>query len=293
MNTRCRWILLTGCLCVASVSVAVAAAPHGEPLYRRHCAPCHGPTGRGDGPDAALFVTRPRDLRESFLNKYPTAELVQRVRDGAALQLAVDLPALRARATEVESVVAYMKQLPTIDWPTVEVGREVYVDRCELCHGPYGRPPAMLPPGVTRSPDLTPELLRPLGSPARVLELVRRGHEAMPALVPRLPEADGGPLAAFLRILSPGFETWDRNCVACHGDDGRGTGTLAEAMQLPKVDFDAAYFRSHDPDQIRAGVWHMLAQQKPTMPHFHWTLTEAQATAIVDYLKRMDTPPTP
>lgn len=284
-------MLLTGLLLATRVSPAAAGEATGEGLYRRHCAPCHGPTGRGDGPDASLFVNRPRDLRESFLNKYPTAELVERVRAGVPLELAVDLPALRARATDVEAVVSYMKQLPTIDWPRIEIGREIYVDRCEVCHGPYGRPPAVLPPGVARPGDLTPEQLQGLTSPPMLLELVRRGHEAMPALVPRVPEADGPPLAAFLRLMSPGFESWDRNCATCHGDDGRGEGTLADALRMPKIVLDAAYFRSHDPEQLRAGAWHMLAQQKPTMPHFRWTITTAQAAAIVDYLKRTDTPP--
>jgi len=288
MTTRRPWILLTGLLLVAHAGLAVAAEPDGAALYRRHCAPCHGPTGRGDGPDATLFVMRPRDLREGFLNKYPTAELVRRVRDGAALQLGVDLPALRARATEVEALVAYMKTLPAIDWTQVEIGRELYVDRCESCHGPYGRPPALLPPGVARPPDLTPPRLAAVRSPAALLALVRRGHQSMPALVPLIPAADGPPLAAFLRLLSPGFETWDRNCTACHGDDGRGEGRLAEALNMPSIVIDGTYFRTHDPEQIRAAVWHMLAQQKPTMPHFRWTLTEPQAAAIVEYLEQTE-----
>jgi mono/diheme cytochrome c family protein len=34
----------------------------GEGLYRRHCAACHGPTGRGDGPVAASLRRAPSDL---------------------------------------------------------------------------------------------------------------------------------------------------------------------------------------------------------------------------------------
>ncbi len=31
-------------------------------LYARHCAVCHGATGRGDGPAAGLLTPPPRDL---------------------------------------------------------------------------------------------------------------------------------------------------------------------------------------------------------------------------------------
>lgn len=280
-------------LLVVLASVAGAAESSGERLYRRHCAPCHGSDGRGDGPDAELFSSRPRDLREGFLDKYSTADLVRRIRDGAALQLGVDLPALQARATEVEAIAAYMKKLPAIDWAQVEVGREIYLDRCEICHGPYGRAPRDLPAGVARPADLTPVRLEAVGRPDSLVALVRRGHAKMPALVPRLPEAEGEPLAAFLRLLSPGFESWDRNCTACHGDDGRGEGRLAEALGMPRVVFDANYFSSHDPEQLRASIWHMLGQQKPTMPHFRWTITAAQAAAIVEYLRRAEPEATP
>ena len=34
----------------------------GEDSFRFYCAPCHGVTGRGDGPVAAALKTRPRDL---------------------------------------------------------------------------------------------------------------------------------------------------------------------------------------------------------------------------------------
>ena len=34
----------------------------GEDSFRFYCAPCHGVTGRGDGPVAAVLKTLPRDL---------------------------------------------------------------------------------------------------------------------------------------------------------------------------------------------------------------------------------------
>ena len=54
----------------------------------------------------------------------------------------------------------------------------------------------------------------------------------------------------------------------------------------PRAVFDRAYFAKKDPEALRAKVWHMLAGQRPAMPHFRTRLSERQARAIVEYLKR-------
>jgi mono/diheme cytochrome c family protein len=266
------------------------AAPDGRSLYRRHCASCHGASGEGNGPDALIFAARPRNLREGFLDKYATDDLIKRVRNGRALQLALDLPALKARADEVESIVAHMRRLPSVNWRRIEVGWELYVDRCEPCHGEYGTPPAALPPGARSPRDLSAPAFQQSLSDAELQEAVRHGRHHMPGLVPRITEAEATELTRFVRLLSPGFTLYTRHCTACHGDDGRGVGSLGEARPMPTVVFDRAYFSRRRPEDIRDAVWHMLGEQKPAMPHFRWTLSEAQARAIVEYLKRTEAP---
>jgi mono/diheme cytochrome c family protein len=49
-------------LCAAGTGCTRAAEPGGAVLYERHCASCHGPEGRGDGPVAAALRTAPSDL---------------------------------------------------------------------------------------------------------------------------------------------------------------------------------------------------------------------------------------
>jgi mono/diheme cytochrome c family protein len=264
---------------------AAAAEPNGARLYRRYCASCHGATGRGDGPDASIFATPPRNLREGFLKKYKTDDLVRRLLDGRSLELALDLPALRTRATEVEDLVTYLKRLPTIHWSQVGPGWEIYVDRCEICHGPTGLAPPTLPVGVHRPNDLSDPAFQRSVTDKELMTIVRHGRKGMPALTPRVPKSGGKPLAAFVRLFSPGFTLYSRYCANCHGDDGRGESHLSDAIRMPSVTFDRAYFKRRDPEQLRRSVWHMLDEQKPVMPHYRWAVSEAQARAIIEYLK--------
>jgi mono/diheme cytochrome c family protein len=56
-----------------------------EPLYRQHCAACHGEDGQGDGRAARFLFPRPRNLQQdryrlvSSVNGMPTLEDIQRV----------------------------------------------------------------------------------------------------------------------------------------------------------------------------------------------------------------------
>ena len=44
------------------LALTPGAAEAGRALYDRHCAACHGPQARGDGPAAAALPVRPDDL---------------------------------------------------------------------------------------------------------------------------------------------------------------------------------------------------------------------------------------
>jgi mono/diheme cytochrome c family protein len=48
----------------ASSQASSPPAPDGASLYKSYCASCHGRTGRGDGPVAALLKVPPTDLRQ-------------------------------------------------------------------------------------------------------------------------------------------------------------------------------------------------------------------------------------
>jgi mono/diheme cytochrome c family protein len=262
-----------------------AGGSEGQRLYQRHCAPCHGASGRGDRLNASPAVAKPRNLREGFLQLYSTADLKRRVRDGQPLRLELDAGALRQRNREVKALLTYMQELPGMDWSIVDKGWELYVERCETCHGIYGRPGTSRPEGMLRPPDLSdPGVQEDLGA-ADLITAVRHGRRGMPTLSPRISETQALQLATFVRRLSPGFTLYTHYCAACHGEGGLGVGSYGEAIHRPAVVFDRRYFAQRSVDELRQSIWHMLSDHKPSMPHFRWSITEAEGRKIVEYVK--------
>jgi mono/diheme cytochrome c family protein len=288
MRTSLTLAFLIGLVSVAwgreAVDSTRTGAPEGGRLYRARCAPCHGESGKGDGPDAAIFLPAPRNLHDGLLDRYDVEAIVRMVRDGAALPLALDLPALKARAGEVETLVAHIERLPEIDWQLAERGEEIYVDRCEICHGPTGRAGPMQPPGVRQPRDLSDPAFQHLVGDRELLTVVRHGRHGMPAIPALRSDEDAKALAAFVRVLSPGFTLYGRYCGSCHGESGRAED-MVDPAHMPRVVFDRSYFKGRDPEELRTKVWHMLSEQRPAMPHFRESLSERQARAIVVYLK--------
>jgi mono/diheme cytochrome c family protein len=255
-------------------------------VYRLQCASCHGDTGRGDGPAAADFDPRPPDLRGGFMQQHPADELVSVVRDGRDAALSFDMAALRAHAEEVEQLAAYVRMLPDLDWPVLRRGAGLFADRCAECHGPWGRPGPRLPAGVRAPRDLSDGAVRGVRE-KELIASVRHGRHGMPALTPRVRADEAQALAAYVRLFAPGFTVYVRYCASCHGDDGRPPARLPGGMPPPAVRFDRAYFAQRDPERLRADLWHMAAQHKPTMPHFRDTLGEAEVRAALEYLKHL------
>jgi mono/diheme cytochrome c family protein len=122
---------------------------------------------------------------------------------------------------------------------------------------------------------------------AELIAAVRHRRRGMPALSPPISETQALQLAAFVRRLSPGFTLYSHYCAACHGESGRGVGSYGEAIHRPTIVFDRRYFAQRGRDELRQSIWHMLSDHKPSMPHFRWSITEAEGRQIVEYLKEL------
>jgi len=284
MRRSRRWVVIV--VLATSVVTARAQERDGKFLYAAHCAACHGPEGRGDGVDADLFSPRPRNLRAGVLAQHTDDALVERIRHGRPVALGRNLEALRARAGDTEMLVAHLRRLPKLRWRQLERGQELYVDRCEVCHGPFGHPSTVLPLGVTTPPrDLSDPGYQRATSDAEILERARHGRRAMPAISGLEVPENRDALIAYVRLLSPGYEHYSRFCAACHGDDGRGPGVDWASEKRPTVVFDDAYFAKKDPDVLRVDVWHMLEDHEPQMPHMSRALRPSEVRMILAYLR--------
>ena len=141
-----------------------SAAPRGKTVYDQHCAECHGATGQGDGPAAALLNPRPRDftagrykLRTTESSSIPTDDdLARSVRQGLPGSAMPAWNGLLPDA-DITAVLDYVKSLsprfaneqpmmvtvgnPVGNTPqSVTRGRQVYEKlRCTACHGTDGR----------------------------------------------------------------------------------------------------------------------------------------------------------
>jgi mono/diheme cytochrome c family protein len=97
------------------LSSVADAATQGKAIFALHCVRCHGPEGKGNGPDSDHAADLTDDLRNE-LN--PEGVLFYKVWNGHAIQLRVqvdDMPAFREKLSrdEVWAVVEYLKVLRT------------------------------------------------------------------------------------------------------------------------------------------------------------------------------------
>jgi mono/diheme cytochrome c family protein len=267
----------------------VAAIDKGRALYMAHCSRCHGASGIGDGPDASLLRNRPADLRRSeVLDAFSDEKLAERIREGKVMRLAFRPESISKQAADTEALYQFLRKLPQTPWKSVDAGEQIYYERCTPCHDRYGHPEPVLPPGVMRRPrDLSDPLFQSAIGDRELRRLVRHGRGSMPAVLPRVTEPESVDLARFARMLSPGYEIYDRFCSTCHGPHGEGaTGALLTGP-APNFAFDATYFRRRTSDETRQAIWHMLEDKTPTMPHFADTLSSAEVKAILLYLRSL------
>jgi len=273
-------------LVFAVLAASPASAVDGALLYRAHCARCHGPEGHGDGPDAAALAHRPRDLRDGFLARHSSDDLVARIRSGRPLPLSLDPTALARALRDVEAVSAHIRRLPTIDWPEARRGRELFLQRCEGCHGPTGEGARTDVPLERVPPDLGGADVRGRFVGDRRLLAVRHALPGMLGLKQVPGDADARALAAWIALLSPGYRLYERYCAGCHGEDGRPPAGV-EAADRPKVVFDAAYLADLEPGELEDAATHMVLTKEPRMPHLGGELNESEARAVVEYLRTL------
>jgi mono/diheme cytochrome c family protein len=100
---------------VAAARDAERDVKNGRDLFARQCVVCHGDGGRGDGPSAAGFATKPADLTDGrVMNSLPDEFLASVILNGGPAEgLAPTMPSFRGHLgeDEVRQVIAYLRTL--------------------------------------------------------------------------------------------------------------------------------------------------------------------------------------
>ena len=118
-----RFLAALGLLLVACAREP-AYPRHGEAMYAQYCASCHGATGKGDGPAAALSPA-PTDLTKSDLNLAELMKVIDGRRTvrahgtaampvwGEVLEQTADDPGRQHRQAlrDVQAVAEYVRAL--------------------------------------------------------------------------------------------------------------------------------------------------------------------------------------
>ncbi len=199
------------------------SAPLGARLFARHCAVCHGPDGRGNGPAAPSIFPRPRDFSSGMFKYKSTAagepptdeDLLRTIRDGlqaSAMPYFADL----LSADELNAVVGQVKSFSKafsqprrpLDIPaaipgspeSVARGKALFASQgCAACHGDDARGGQRFDDGLGHAVyarDLTaPWAFRGGSRPQDIWLRLTRG------ITP-------GPMPSFANLLSPEAR-WD------------------------------------------------------------------------------------
>ncbi len=271
----------------------------GETHYINYCADCHGWEGRGNGQaEKYLNVSPPILLQHDLLAEKHENEFVNWVLSGKEMQVQLNKKTVPQTDPEINGLITYIRQLPGIDWDKIQIGQKVYDELCVNCHGIYGHGDGNLMskmPGPL--PDLGSSNYQSQHSDKELIQIILNGKEAMPGTEEVLNAEEIESVVAYIRILSPGYESYDRFCIACHGSDGTPIQMIIlnnrddeqnlafQNLNLPT--FDASYLNAHTNEQLIPKIQHMLRTERVAMPHFTDYIEEKKVREIFRYLNSL------
>jgi mono/diheme cytochrome c family protein len=201
----------------------VRGTPRG--LYRQHCVACHGISGSGAGPNAALLSPWPRDFRRGIFKYTSTSDGAKPTADDLCRTLRRGIPGtampsfMQLADEDVNALVEYVKYL-SIRGETERHLLALVVDRGQRLPLDMN---AVKEDGVKPVDDAWQA---PVGDPSLVVE--------PPSLPPDTPEERLASIARGRQV----FLSKEAQCVRCHGQEGRGDGPqkdLYDDWNKPKI----------------------------------------------------------
>jgi mono/diheme cytochrome c family protein len=91
----------------------------GKTLFQSNCSPCHGESGKGDGPASQGLPVKPADLGERItINHYSDQYLVDVIsKGGGSVGKSTLMPAWSGALSDkqIRDIVAFLRTLPNAD----------------------------------------------------------------------------------------------------------------------------------------------------------------------------------
>lgn len=174
----------------------------GAPIYVEKCAPCHGPAGRGDGPQASklpnpvIAIGDPKVSRDASPSSWYTV-----ITEG---RLERFMPGFSGGLSDRQrwDVLAYVFTLSNPPDQVTE-GKTLYDASCASCHGPLGKGDG---PDAANQTDKPKDLTAPGGltqkSAAEMFQVIRTGIQGMPGFSDKLDENQSWAITSYLRSLT-------------------------------------------------------------------------------------------
>jgi mono/diheme cytochrome c family protein len=177
-------------------SPAPPAPTAGRESYLQNCAPCHGDTGKGDGPSAQGLSAPPTAFADyAAIADLSPAQWFDVTKNGRMDRM---MPPWGKRLTDQQiwDTVGYAWTLHTSQ-AQVGMGKAVYEANCASCHGADGK-------GKVPMPDFTDFASTSKISQDQWAQTVSAGVNGMPAFGDKLSEAEQASALEFIRSLSMG-----------------------------------------------------------------------------------------
>lgn len=201
----------------------------GASIYADKCAPCHGSTGKGNGPQAGQLPNQPSPLGSpEFARQASPAGWYRIVTQGNLERFMPPFTSLTDR--QRWDVVAYAFTLSTSP-EQVARGRQIYQENCVACHGVGGKGDGTEAAGLSvPPPDFTNQERMAEKTGMQLYQAIGEGIPPdMPVYADQLTEEERWDLVAFLRSLTFSSESVALGITSTPPSEATRTAETAEA----------------------------------------------------------------
>ncbi len=174
---------------------------NGEAIFAEKCAPCHGATGLGDGPDAGKLPNPVAALGSPEVARQATpAQWFAMVSNGNLERYMPPFASLSA--PQRWDVIAYALSL-SVTPEMLAQGEALYAANCAACHGESGKGDGPDASTLSAMPvDFSDQAYMSQISAAELFDAISQGGGEMPAFADQLSEDERWAVTAYLRRLS-------------------------------------------------------------------------------------------